>query len=73
MDEERFEHMAAEVTALRIMVSALTDFTPDPTLLHQTISKHAEHFVSVLPPMTEEQKQHIELVRRKLNTFSHLL
>lgn len=73
MDEERFEHVAAEVFALRIMISAFTELHPDPILLHQAISRHAEHFVSILPTTTEEQRQYAELVRRKLNTFSHLM
>ena len=73
MDKERFEHVAAEVLALRIMISAFTELFPDPTLLRQSIERHAKVFVSMLPAQTEEQKQYTEMVRRKLNTFSELL
>ena len=73
MDEDRLNHVCAEAQALRIIIGAILEIFPDQILLRQTIKKHAQAIGSMLPSETEEQKQHIALIRKKLNTFSWVI
>ena len=73
MDEERFETVAAQVLASHIVIAALVDLFPDPGLLRETIAKHAKGLLSLLPSETEEQREYVASVWRKLNVFSELL
>ena len=73
MDEERLEAMSAQVLASHIIIAALVDLFPDRTALRETITMHAKALLGTLPTATEEQRRYVEIVWRKLNTFSPLL
>ncbi len=73
MDKDRFNHIAAEILALKIMVASFTNLAPDKKELRKAISGNANKCVSILPTKTEEQREFIELMKKHLNFFSSVL
>jgi hypothetical protein len=72
-NEERFESVAAQVVALRIIVSAVIENFPERGVLGEAIQEHAKAVLSSLPTTTEDQKHFRDLAQEQLDYFAGLL
>jgi hypothetical protein len=68
MKQQRLEAIAAQVTALRIIVTGLVDqlWTPQ---VKTAIEEHARETLSALPTENEEQRAFCSYVKNELRDF----
>jgi hypothetical protein len=73
IDDERFESVAAQVTALSVVVSALVETLQKSSLLKEAIHEYEQAALSDLPFETGEQKRFRNLVKERLSRFNESL